>query len=1141
MKITKGFVASILLASLIAVFAMTSLAGTAPQKRSAKAKSVPTYQKPDPIRAAEPPASELRTPTINSVPNPDMKEYSRLRDAVNHGRPINPADKARYTQLQERFGQRNSFPDNLDNTGGPDGFGFRYVDNQGTDTATYSWIELRGDAAATWLAYPEFDHDDGILTVPIGFAFPFYGVDHDSVRICTNGNIQFSTSVTDWTNTCLPSNTIPGPAIFPYWDDLNEDYGGNGTTGDNTIAIRSFTDYTVIEFDSIGHCCVDGTSLKFEAILYTSGRIKLQYNHIVRGLDFLNTQTVGIQQNSTGASLQYVCDATGIQPLDGLAVLFYTSGTGSLSGHVVDDGAVAVPGALISIVGSTITATTDALGNYFIPILAAGTFDVIASKHGFTSDTATGVVIAIGDTTTQNFIIAGSGLLTFTSTDVPQTINDNSWAISTLNVTQTAAILDIDVRINITHTFDQDLWIGLISPDGDTVVLADRRGGAGDNYTNTIFDDEAATPIANGTPPYTGSFIPDRPLSTFDSQNMLGTWTLAVYDSAFGDVGTLNGWEIYIAPGATTGGAITGIVTRGDNAAAIPGITVTVPTTPPLTRITGPDGHFSFGIVDAGTYTLGFAGGIYTNRSLTGVVVTNGGTATANQTMFVSIAGTVTDQATTLPITGAIVSVQGTAATAVTDAAGHYEVGGFAPGTYTVDFSASLYNNATHAGTVVTDNATATVNAQLTPVVFQDYVNHDGPVPIADLDTSFSLINVAADFTLQAVAVEINSITHTFDGDLHIWLRSPDGADWELSNRNGGAGDNYINTLFVDGAATPIANGIPPFTGTFAPDQSLEPLVGTQSVGDWQLVVYDAQGGDIGTIDEWTLKLAGVPAPHGTLSGTVRTLTTNAVLAQASVTVVGAGINVLTDAQGVYTTPVPVGAYSVTFSHAGYCDSTMAGVAITEGNTTTRDLSMRNPEDSISVTSITANVLHGNTVCSAFAISNTGNCPLTYTITDTSAWINVTPDHGTIVPGHTDSICAFLGSATLTAGNHTSRIVVTHNAEGSPTIIPVSLTVNPVSADDNSSNLPTEFALHANTPNPFNPSTTIRYDLKSESLTRLAVFDLMGRKVAELVNERQPAGRYTVLFDGANLSSGMYFYRLDCGSFTQTSKMILMK
>ncbi|MCS7033439.1 MAG: proprotein convertase P-domain-containing protein, partial [Phycisphaerae bacterium] len=84
----------------------------------------------------------------------------------------------------------------------------------------------------------------------------------------------------------------------------------------------------------------------------------------------------------------------------------------------------------------------------------------------------------------------------------------------------------------------------LISPAGTRIELSTDNGGSGDNYTNTIFDDSAPLPITSGTPPFTGSFRPEQPLSTLIGENGNGTWKLEVTDDLAGFGGTLNSWSI---------------------------------------------------------------------------------------------------------------------------------------------------------------------------------------------------------------------------------------------------------------------------------------------------------------------------------------------------------------------------------------------------------------------------------------------------------------------------------------------------------------------------------------------------------------------------------------------------------------------
>jgi hypothetical protein len=85
------------------------------------------------------------------------------------------------------------------------------------------------------------------------------------------------------------------------------------------------------------------------------------------------------------------------------------------------------------------------------------------------------------------------------------------------------------------------------------------------------------------------------------------------------------------------------------------------------------------------------------------------------------------------------------------------------------------------------------------------------------------------------------------------------------------------------------------------------------------------------------------------------------------------------------------------------------------------------------------------------------------------------------------------------------------------------------------------FELSDNFPNPFNPTTRIKYQIPELSKVKLTVFNLLGVKIATLVNEEKPAGVYEVVFDGTGLSSGVYFYRIETGRYSDTKKLLLLK
>ena len=89
--------------------------------------------------------------------------------------------------------------------------------------------------------------------------------------------------------------------------------------------------------------------------------------------------------------------------------------------------------------------------------------------------------------------------------------------------------------------------------------------------------------------------------------------------------------------------------------------------------------------------------------------------------------------------------------------------------------------------------------------------------------------------------------------------------------------------------------------------------------------------------------------------------------------------------------------------------------------------------------------------------------------------------------------------------------------------------------------IPSSFSLVQNYPNPFNSQTIIRFDLPKGSHVSLKVFDLLGQQVAVIVDELRPAGSHKVVFDASDLTSGVYFYRLQTGAFVQTRKLLLIR
>jgi subtilisin-like proprotein convertase family protein len=169
--------------------------------------------------------------------------------------------------------------------------------------------------------------------------------------------------------------------------------------------------------------------------------------------------------------------------------------------------------------------------------------------------------------------------------DTPAAVPDLGSLTSGLTLAGRDAIADVDVFLNLAHTWGSDLVVRLASPFGRSALLIDRRGGSGDNFTNTVLDDEASASIDRGAPPFTGRYRPEEALSRFDGFPSKGEWTLSVRDEASGDSGTLLSWGLTVT---LNGGAVhtytwdlfeSGVMGHSDNAVfrleAIPAITHT--------------------------------------------------------------------------------------------------------------------------------------------------------------------------------------------------------------------------------------------------------------------------------------------------------------------------------------------------------------------------------------------------------------------------------------------------------------------------------------------------------------------------------------------------------------------------------------
>jgi subtilisin-like proprotein convertase family protein len=140
---------------------------------------------------------------------------------------------------------------------------------------------------------------------------------------------------------------------------------------------------------------------------------------------------------------------------------------------------------------------------------------------------------------------------TFTSIDVPRNIQDSTATTPGLTevnilVPDDLPILDIDVKVEIAHTYDGDLTLSLIHPDGREIILVQNQGGSGNNFDNTIFDAEATTHIQSGNPPFSGTYLPQGDLASLYNSSAQGNWRFKVVDNAIQDTGIIESVELIL-------------------------------------------------------------------------------------------------------------------------------------------------------------------------------------------------------------------------------------------------------------------------------------------------------------------------------------------------------------------------------------------------------------------------------------------------------------------------------------------------------------------------------------------------------------------------------------------------------------------
>ncbi|HKE57726.1 MAG TPA: S8 family serine peptidase [Pyrinomonadaceae bacterium] len=578
------------------------------------------------------------------------------------------------------------------------------------------------------------------------------------------------------------------------------------------------------------------------------------------------------------------------------------------------------------------------------------------------------------------------------------------------------AVADVNVRVRLNHTFDEDLVIELIAPDGSTVVLSQNRDnalGGGDNYgtgandcsgTPTIFDDAAATPISGGVPPFAGTFRPETPLSDLNGKGVNGTWKLRVTDTAALDTGTVGcvTLEITRQPFVCCGVAGTPIIGSGGNA------TITAESITPANNAPDPGETVTatFPVINTGD-------GSTTN--LVGTLQTSGGVTpvTTSRTYGVVVAG---GPAVSQPFTFV---ANGTCGNNIT-ASIHFQDGPTDLGTLTYTF---------RLGTVTSGTSTFSNNTGIVIPASGTGATTGAPSnPFPSNITVAGLVNPVTN-----VSVRLKNISHTFPDDVDVLLVGPTGRKFIVISDAGDTNDWVGATLTLDDNATnPLNDTAANGTGTFRPgnfgtvqdpfpapapaspylspapggtDTFASAFNGVDPNGIWSLYVVDDAATDTGQFaGGWDL---------------IITTSQNVCNSQTCSLVCPANITVPADMSGTgavvnYPAASPTGA-------CGVLNYSIASGSIFPVGTTTVTVTGANAATCTFTVTVTG-ASSGQLLISEFRergsggvndeyveLYNPGNSPLTVAVTDASTgWALVGSDNvtrfviptGTIIPAH---------------------------------------------------------------------------------------------------------------------------------------------
>ncbi|MBD3166193.1 T9SS type A sorting domain-containing protein [bacterium] len=301
-----------------------------------------------------------------------QQQAKALYQSEQRGEQLTPAEKELLQDFedQQAFEALRGFNGELDRVGGPDEFGYTFIDSDEEDGPDFDWIDITGSGDM----WDTGGDDSGFGPVALGFTFGFYGTDYTEIYFSSNGYLTFSDEdQTDYSNDNIPSTTTPNNYIAPYWDDFTLGYDGSGpvyyesTTygGENAFVV---TYNNLIELGGTQNDSIDAVTM--QVILLESGGILMQYDEFGSVID-RTSATVGIENADGTIGLAYGYNNTDEMPTNDMAILFSVEEPDATISGTISNGDGPVEGATVYAGG--LMTTTGADGGYELEVFSGET------------------------------------------------------------------------------------------------------------------------------------------------------------------------------------------------------------------------------------------------------------------------------------------------------------------------------------------------------------------------------------------------------------------------------------------------------------------------------------------------------------------------------------------------------------------------------------------------------------------------------------------------------------------------------------------------------------------------------------------------------------------------------------------------